>query len=246
MAGDPGGPRRRQHVELLLLGRHRAGLELLVGRHPDGPGRLVRRHGVVQHVEGGTGRDPPGHEQGLQVTSSDLSLTAGAPPGASHRPGPQQRCGVGQLGPGATRLLQQEQHHGDDDAGQEEPQGQQRRAGQRAPGQGDLTQLTPPGALGGAGGRRPGALGALGSGALTDPRLRHDDDAVAGQVGPPAQVDVLGVRREGRLEAAQGVEDVAAHEHPRASRRRARRCGGRAGPGRARPRPARRRDARCG
>ena len=216
VAGDPGGPRRRQDVELLLLDRHRAGLELLVSRHPGGPGRLVRRHGVVQHVEGGAGRDPPGHEQGLQVTSSDLPLTTGPPAGARHRPEPQQRPGVGQLGPGATRLLHQEQHRGDDETGQQEPQGQQRRAGQRAPGQGDLTQLTSPGTAHGAGGRRPGALPAAGGGGLTDLRLGHDDDAVAGQVGPPAQVDVLGVGREGRLEPVEGAEHVAAHEHARA------------------------------
>ena len=41
-----------------------------------------------------------------------------------------------------------------------------------------------------------------------------DDHPVAGQVGPPAQVDVVAQQRQPGVEAAELVPDVAAHQHP--------------------------------
>ena len=186
MAGDPGRPGRRQHARgsSPLLGRHRAGLELLVGRHRDGPGRLVRGHGVVQHVEGGTGRHPPGHEQGLQVTASDPALTAGAPPGAGHRPEPQQRSGVGELGHRPTRPLHQEQHQGDPTLDSRSDRASKGTASseQRARA---TSRSRPRSARRAAPGRRPRARARW---PTRRPRAccacGHDDDAVAGQAGP--------------------------------------------------------------
>ena len=48
--------------------------------------------------------------------------------------------------------------------------------------------------------------------AVADPGLRGDDDARAAQVDAPAQVDVVAVERDRRVEAAEGAEQVGAHE----------------------------------
>ena len=44
--------------------------------------------------------------------------------------------------------------------------------------------------------------------AVADTSLRGDHDAGAAQVGPPAQVDVVAVERDGRVEAAERPEQV--------------------------------------
>ena len=49
--------------------------------------------------------------------------------------------------------------------------------------------------------------------AMASPGLRGDDDAGPAEVGPPAQVDVVAVERDGAVEAAEGAEQVGAHEH---------------------------------
>ena len=97
--------------------------------------------------------------------------------------------------------------------GQEEPQREQRRSRQRAAGQGDLPR--PVGARRAVRPARRRRRRAHPPGARRLAHLRggDDHDPVAGQVGPPAQVEVIGVRGEGRFEAAEGGEDVAAHEH---------------------------------
>ena len=59
-------------------------------------------------------------------------------------------------------------------------------------------------------GRRPAAA-RLGVGDLG---VRDDDHALAGQLGPPAEVDVVAEERERRVEAAQPVPDVAADQQP--------------------------------
>ena len=51
--------------------------------------------------------------------------------------------------------------------------------------------------------------------AVADPGLRGDDDAGAAEVDPPAQVDVVAVERDRRVEAAEGAEQVGPHEQAR-------------------------------
>ena len=51
--------------------------------------------------------------------------------------------------------------------------------------------------------------------AVADPGLRGDDDAGAAQVDAPAQVDVVAVERDRRVEAAEGAEQVGPHEQAR-------------------------------
>ena len=51
--------------------------------------------------------------------------------------------------------------------------------------------------------------------AVADPGLRGDDDAGAAEVDAPAQVDVVAVERDRRVEAAEGPEQVGAHEQAR-------------------------------
>ncbi len=50
---------------------------------------------------------------------------------------------------------------------------------------------------------------------VAHPGLGGDDDAGAAQVGPPAQVDVVAVERDGRVEAAEGAEQIGPHEQAR-------------------------------
>ena len=46
-----------------------------------------------------------------------------------------------------------------------------------------------------------------------DDGLGHHADLVAGAPGTPAQVKVIAIERELRVEATEGIPDVAAHEH---------------------------------
>ena len=48
--------------------------------------------------------------------------------------------------------------------------------------------------------------------AVADTGVGRDDDAGAGEVGPPAQVDVVAVERDRRVEAAERAEQVGAHQ----------------------------------
>ena len=51
--------------------------------------------------------------------------------------------------------------------------------------------------------------------AVADPRRRHGQHAGAGDVGAPAQVEVVAVERHQLVEAAEGPEEVGADEHAR-------------------------------
>ena len=51
--------------------------------------------------------------------------------------------------------------------------------------------------------------------AVADTGLRRDDDACAAQVDAPAQVDVVAVERDRRVEPAERSEEVGAHQEAR-------------------------------
>ena len=51
--------------------------------------------------------------------------------------------------------------------------------------------------------------------AVADPGLRGDDDPGAAEVDPPAQVDVVAVERDRRVEAAERTEQVGPHQQAR-------------------------------
>ena len=59
--------------------------------------------------------------------------------------------------------------------------------------------------------------------AVADPGLRGDDDPGAAQVDPPAQLDVVAVEADRRVEAAEGPEQVGPHEQAGRRERRTRR-----------------------
>ena len=70
-------------------------------------------------------------------------------------------------------------------------------------------------ASGGGCGRATGAL-TVGRGcSLPHPGLGHDDDPVTCQVCPPGEIEVVPEPPESGVEAAEGVEDIAADEHSR-------------------------------
>ncbi len=48
---------------------------------------------------------------------------------------------------------------------------------------------------------------------VVDDRTRADDDAVTGEVRPPAEVEVVAEKREGSVESAERVPGIAPHQH---------------------------------
>ena len=89
------------------------------------------------------------------------------------------------------------------------------RYGERgSPGQGDpqaMGAVDPPGRSTDGVDRAQATSARLGVG---DPRAGDDDDPVPGQLGPPAEVDVVAEDREGRVESAEPVPDVAPDQQP--------------------------------
>ena len=51
--------------------------------------------------------------------------------------------------------------------------------------------------------------------AMADSRVGRDDDACAGEVGSPTQLDVVAVERDARIEPAERPEQIGAHEEAR-------------------------------
>ena len=205
VAGGPGGPRRRQHLEVHGLVGDGAALERLDGR-VGALGRVgVEEDLVVDEVGGMTQGSAGAHEEAGDVTSAEGAPAAG-PPACRHDP-PRVEDGsdVTELSPGRARLLGEEEH----DAGGRGRSARSRpRAGapRRA-----RSGSGPRAARTGGGTRRSRARGC--AGAHGGPR--HHDDPAPGLVGTPREVDVAAEVAEGGIVAAEGLQELPFEQQAR-------------------------------
>jgi len=200
----------------LLRERNRPALR---APHPAGaaaarPGR-ARRGSPVKRVKGMPEGGPGRGEQPPQVAASDPAEAASAPARSQRTPGGRQRTEVTERGPGRPRSLGQEQSRRRPQAGERDPDRQEGRGTQRAPGKRDLTPLSPVAPQRHVCRKAGRASTVDRCRSLTQAGPWHDHDAVAGQLRPPAEVEVITELPERRVETVEQVVDVTADEHSR-------------------------------
>ena len=184
------------------------GADAVIGREVG-----AQRDSVMDGVEGLAEAGSGSGEKAPQVAASDPAKAARAPPRTDRAPRGEQRGDAAELIPGPAGALEHEKDRTRTDAGHGDPERKERHGIQRASGQGDLTAVETVTASGCVGGLA-GATLTVGRGrSLADPGLGDHDDPMAGQVRPPGQVQVVPELPEGRVETAEGGEDIAPDEH---------------------------------
>ncbi|CAM5692940.1 hypothetical protein SFUMM280S_10150 [Streptomyces fumanus] len=207
-------------LDLQELGVVAAGAGLYGAAVPAGArGRL--RVGAAQQAarglldggaQGGAGR----REQGAQFGLVDLGTASDAPSGedllgAQHHAEQAADLVEGLSGDLADEVGEGAQHGAEQDA--EQHPGQRGGAGVDEQGVHGAGLVDAVRGGGGAAGAVDGAALARGGLGVPDDGLGGDQDAVAGRVGAPAQVDVVAHQGQAAVEAAEPLEDVAADQH---------------------------------
>ncbi len=118
-----------------------------------------------------------------------------------------------QLLHGQGGLFAQQEAERSPDTAHQDPQEQERKPEQARVDQHDIQRVASVRQVRAQPGGAEPAAPVRGGLCVMDHRLGREHDAVVGAVGAPAEVDVVPEDRQHRIEAAELVPDVAAHQH---------------------------------